>query len=79
MSEATDLFGPHRKARTIGSHQSAMSDSEIWLTPPYIIACLGPFDLDPCAAPEPRPWATAKRHYTREHNGLAKPWSGLCL
>jgi hypothetical protein len=34
-----------------------------WLTPPDIIAALGPFDLDPCS-PETRPWDTAAKHYT---------------
>ena len=46
-----------------------------WLTPPYIIDDLGPFDLDPCA-PIGRPWATAAVHYTVEDNGLWKPWAG---
>lgn len=47
-----------------------------WLTPPEIIAALGPFDLDPCAAPEPRPWPTASRHITLPTNGLNVAWSG---
>lgn len=46
-----------------------------WLTPPGIIKALGEFDLDPCA-PINRPWDMAKEHYTREHNGLLKPWHG---
>ncbi len=46
-----------------------------WLTPPYIIEALGPFDLDPCA-PVKRPWPTAKKHYTIEDNGLILPWEG---
>ena len=25
--------------------------SDVWLTPPEIIDAVGPFDLDPCAAP----------------------------
>lgn len=40
-----------------------------WLTPPSILAPLGPFDLDPCA-PTIRPWDTAKRHYTKADDGL---------
>lgn len=47
-----------------------------WLTPPNIIQALDEFDLDPCAAPEPRPWDTAKRHITLPANGLAEDWSG---
>ncbi|MGJ4954609.1 DNA N-6-adenine-methyltransferase [Bradyrhizobium sp. HKCCYLRH2015] len=46
-----------------------------WLTPPPILAALGPFDLDPCA-PIVRPWDMAREHYTVEDNGLLKPWKG---
>jgi hypothetical protein len=60
----------------MGGHQSAESDAEVWLTPPGILDALGRFDLDPCAAPEPRPWTTADRHYSKADNGLEKPWEG---
>lgn len=60
----------------MGGHQSAMMISDTWLTPPEIIAVLGPFDLDPCAAPDPKPWATAATHYTLPADGLAEPWFG---
>ncbi len=61
--------------RGIGGHQSASAVTETWLTPPGILGALGPFDLDPCAAPEPRPWATAAEHYTwPRQDGLALPW-----
>ncbi len=50
--------------------------THFWLTPPGIIEALGPFDLDPCAAPEPRPWPTAVRHITLPTDGLAEPWEG---
>lgn len=43
--------------------------------PPSILKQLGEFDLDPCAA-DPRPWDTAKVHYTEQHNGLIMPWFG---
>jgi hypothetical protein len=62
--------------QAIGSHQSARMLEERWLTPPYIIDALGPFDLDPCAAPDPRPWPTAARHITRPDDGLAAGWQG---
>lgn len=62
--------------RAIGGHQSSRMISDTWLTPPEIIAKLGPFDLDPCAAPEPRPWPTAARHISRPRNGLAAKWAG---
>lgn len=62
----------------IGSHQSARSGTDVWLTPPDILAKLGgpeSFDLDPCA-PLNRPWDMAKNHYTLDDDGLIKPWSG---
>lgn len=48
---------------------------EEWLTPPSILAALGPFDLDPCA-PISRPWPTAAKHFTVEDDGFNKPWTG---
>jgi hypothetical protein len=46
-----------------------------WLTPPWILARLGQFDLDPCA-PIVRPWPTARHHFTIDDNGLAREWHG---
>lgn len=64
-------------SRAIGSHQSAVMRSDVWLTPPELLARLGVFDLDPCAAPEPRPWETARRHFALPaHDGLVLPWTG---
>jgi hypothetical protein len=62
-----------KSIRAIGSHHSAKMLNDEWLTPPYIIEQLGPFDLDPCA-PIVRHWNTAKRHLTIEDNGLLSPW-----
>jgi hypothetical protein len=59
----------------LSSHQSAKMKNDEWLTPPEIISALGSFDLDPCA-PVSRPWDTAKEHYSKPDDGLAKPWSG---
>ena len=64
------------KQRTMGSHQSTNARTHTWLTPPYIIEALGQFDLDPCAAPEPRPWPTATIHWTREDQPLHREWAG---
>lgn len=47
-------------------------NSEEWFTPPELIKALGEFDLDPCS-PVNRPWDTAKKHYTKEVDGL---WEG---
>lgn len=49
---------------------------DTWLTPPEIVTALGPFDLDPCAAPWPRPWDTATVHVVPPMDGLALPWVG---
>lgn len=46
-----------------------------WLTPPEILAALGPFDLDPCS-PVDRPWDTAAAHLSVEDDGLSTPWRG---
>lgn len=48
----------------------------MWLTPPEIIAAVGPFDLDPCAAIG-QPWRTADTQYTIEDDGLDQQWQGL--
>lgn len=63
----------------IGTHTMPYEGkTNVWLTPPFILEALGPFDLDPCAAPAPRPWATAKLHYdiTQGEDGLNLPWEG---
>lgn len=59
----------------MSKHTSPVSVKDEWLTPPWLLEKLGPFDLDPCA-PVVRPWDTAKRHYTIEDNGLLLPWEG---
>lgn len=53
-----------------------VAESHVWLTPPEIIEALGPFDLDPCAAPSPRPWPTAARHIELPEDGLRAEWEG---
>lgn len=63
-------------SKGIGGHQSARASSVVWLAPPRVLKALGPFDLDPCAAPEPRPWPTAAAHYVETDDGLAQPWKG---
>lgn len=51
------------------------TNNDEWLTPPWLVNLLGPFDLDPCA-PVDRPWDTAKRHYSKLDGGLTQPWAG---
>lgn len=57
----------------MGAHQSARAETTTWLTPPHILRALGPFDLDPCAAPG---WSTARHHIILPADGLAAEWSG---
>lgn len=52
------------------------SITDVWLTPPHVLAAFPAFDLDPCAAPEPRPWPTATRMSSLPVNGLTIPWDG---
>lgn len=65
---------------SIGGHQSAAAISTTWLTPKPIIDALGgwqEFDLDPCAAPLPRPWFTAwQMNSESDGDGLAFDWFG---
>lgn len=54
------------------------SNTVEWSTPRSFMAKLeerfGRFDLDPCATPEN---AVAPTFYTKEDDGLSRPWKGL--
>lgn len=60
---------------SMGGHHSHRMGTDEWLTPPEILEALGPFDLDPCA-PSTRPWPMAAQHYSKEDDGLLRPWEG---
>lgn len=64
----------------IGSHTKPIEgETNIWLTPEWLIKALTTdrcFDLDPCAAPSPRPWDTAKVYYELPTDGLSESWMG---
>lgn len=62
----------------IAAHERISKDgtSDVWLTPQWVIFAIGPFDLDPCAAPSPRPWSTAARHIELPDDGLGEAWQG---
>lgn len=51
------------------------ANSPEWLTPKWIVDALGPFDLDPCCAPQ-MPWRTAKTMFTKAEDGLKQLWHG---
>lgn len=62
----------------MGGHHSARATTVEWLTPPHIIDAMGgpdSFDLDP-ATPVVQPYPTARARYTRQDNGLIRPWFG---
>lgn len=75
-SATPGLFGDITATRPTEGHRRQQGGTDVWLTPPAILAALGPFDLDPCAAPEPRPWATAARHIALPEDGLRAHWAG---
>jgi hypothetical protein len=53
---------------------SKENNTNVWLTPLAILEKLGPFDLDPCAAPN---WPTAKTMFTEDQcDGYVQSWSG---
>ena len=55
-------------------NEATVSATDVWLTPPSLLAKLGHFDLDPCS-PLDRPWDTADHHFTIEDDGLAQSWN----
>lgn len=61
----------------MGGHERPNGgETNVWLTPRYIIDALGPFDLDPCAATV-RPWDCAQRNIIEAEDGLRQDWFGL--
>jgi hypothetical protein len=72
-----DLFGIEaleRRASDGLTRQDGGSDE--WLTPPDVLAAVGPFDLDPCSPGDRRPWDTAARHLSIEDDGMRCEWTG---
>jgi hypothetical protein len=65
------------KMNGIGGHTKPnKGNTVIWFTPKNIVKSLGIFDLDPCAAPAPRPWETAANYIELPDDGLKIPWFG---
>jgi hypothetical protein len=54
--------------------RNPVAQTTTWLTPPDLLKALGPFDLDPCACPLPRPWSTAATMWTTEDKPLNREW-----
>ena len=66
---------PGQRRLGIGGHHAPHHGAkDEWLTPPELVASLGPFDLDPCS-PIDRPWPTAAHHLTLDDDGLTADWT----
>lgn len=53
------------------------NENDEWYTPAWFFRALGvEFDLDPCSPGFPPSSVTAKRHLTKEENGLQAEWAG---
>ncbi len=60
----------------IGGHTKPYrGNTDSWITPKEVLKALGPFDLDPCAAPN-QPWPCAAMSYNKTLNGLIQQWKG---
>jgi hypothetical protein len=53
------------------NHTRTAASVADWITPQWLLDQLGP-----CAC-IPQPWPCAAKSYTREDDGLSKPWNGL--
>lgn len=62
--------------KTLSNHQPRHEvGSDSWLTPPWVIEALGPFDLDPACSPD-MPWRTADVMVAPPADGLSIDWNG---
>jgi len=60
----------------MAEHEPSIGQSDDWYTPPEIFAALGlTFDLDPCS-PGAGHWVPARHVFTKEDDGLSRPWFG---
>ena len=60
---------------TSWGNEETVAKTNVWLTPPKLVAALGEFDLDPCSAGD-MPWEIAKNKYTEKDDGLVQDWEG---
>jgi hypothetical protein len=72
---------PAPATRTPGPAPMFSSNTGDWYTPPEIVEAVrdlfdGRIDLDPCSNSHEAPNVPALVHFTREDDGLSRPWSG---
>ena len=61
----------------MAEHEPCIGETSEWYTPPIIFQSLGlTFDLDPCS-PGASHWVPALTVYTKQDDGLNKPWFGV--
>lgn len=62
------------KGFAVSEPEGGLAKTHVWLTPREITDKLGPFDLDPCGAPN---WKIAPNQYYEAANGLKQKWEGF--
>lgn len=74
------VTGPTPATRTPGPAPMFSSNTGDWYTPPEIVEAVrelfGIIDLDPCSNSHKAPNVPALVHFTREDDGLSRPWFG---
>jgi hypothetical protein len=74
------VTGPTPATRTPGPASMFSSNTGDWHTPPEIVEAVrdlfGIIDLDPCSNSHEAPNVPALVHFTREDDGLSRPWFG---
>ena len=75
------VTGPTPATRTPGPAPMFSSNTGDWYTPPEIVEAVrdlfdGRIDLDPCSNSHEAPNVPALVHFTREDDGLSRPWFG---
>ena len=76
-----DVVTPNAlRVQLTATSSQADYDGDEWYTPPDLIAkvraVLGEIDIDPASNAHAQKTVRAKRFYTKEDDGLSKPWSG---
>jgi phage N-6-adenine-methyltransferase len=61
------------------THESPVSTSVSWYTPPSLFQVMGMvFEIDVCAPEGGLDWIPAKRHFSEIDDGLKQEWQGTC-